>query len=256
MEGLKVLLVEDDKLLSQIYQMFLQSLGHNIVGVCNNGEAAISICKKSTPDLVLMDIHIEGEINGVQTTEIIYKKFDIPVVFMTSDTKQSTLDSVLHTVFYGYIIKPIDKSVLGIQIELAYGKYTSEHELRYNKERYNSLVNDSLDTIIIINEEGIIEYINSAGLKLFKTPYIENIIGLPILSFIEDDSKEIYKKKIEVKMKKDKKVNYFEAFFRNVYDKRIEIGVVGSVVNFKNKSAVQLIMKSLNNYKDKEYYGF
>ncbi len=60
MEGLKVLLVEDDKLLSQIYQMFLQSLGHNIVGVCNNGESAISICKKFSPDLVLMDIHIEG----------------------------------------------------------------------------------------------------------------------------------------------------------------------------------------------------
>ena len=83
--------------------------------------------------------------------DVVNMSLGMPAPPGLSDTKQSTLDSVLHTVFYGYIIKPIDKSVLGIQIELAYGKYTSEHELRYNKERYNSLVNDSLDTIIIIN---------------------------------------------------------------------------------------------------------
>ncbi len=124
----KILIVEDDKMLCTIFEMFIKQLEYELVGISQSGEDALKICDTNRPDVILMDIHLKGEMDGIETAKLISERYDIPVIFVTSDIEEETIHSATYTNTYGFLMKPIYKSSLGVSIEFAYSKHKFDRE--------------------------------------------------------------------------------------------------------------------------------
>jgi response regulator of citrate/malate metabolism len=119
----KLLIVEDDKMLCTIFEMFAKQLGYEIIGISQTGTEAINLCTLQKPDVVLMDIHLEGEINGIDAAKNIHHNFDIPVIYVTSDIDESTIRNAIYKNTYGFLMKPIYHTTLKVAIEFALAKH-------------------------------------------------------------------------------------------------------------------------------------
>ena len=87
----QILVVEDERIIAQNIQNILNNLGHGISGLVSSGKAAIKKVEETQPDLILMDIKLKGEMNGVEASEKIRERFDIPVVYLTVYADDKTL---------------------------------------------------------------------------------------------------------------------------------------------------------------------
>jgi len=124
----KILIVEDDKMLCTIFEMFIMQLNYELIGISQSGKEAIELCKLNKPDVILMDIHLEGAINGIETSKKIHKLYDIPIIFVTSDIKEKTIQSAIYKNTYGFLMKPVYKSTLGVTVEFALAKHRFDKE--------------------------------------------------------------------------------------------------------------------------------
>jgi response regulator of citrate/malate metabolism len=119
----KILIVEDDRMLCTIFNMFINELGYELIDFASSGEEALNIISMNSPDVILMDIHLEGGLDGIETTKAIQKKHDIPIIYISSDVEDDTVTSAILSNTYGFLVKPIYKEALGVTIEFAYKKH-------------------------------------------------------------------------------------------------------------------------------------
>jgi len=123
-EQKKIILVEDDRMLSFTFEMFLKQLDYILVGSFQTGKDAIEGCRKLNPDVVIMDIHLEGELDGIDTAKTIEREFDLPIVYLSSDIEEATFLKTIHKNTFGFLVKPISKKAsLRMAIEFAYYKH-------------------------------------------------------------------------------------------------------------------------------------
>ena len=125
--GRKILIVEDDKMLSTIFEIYITELGYNYIGNAKTSDKAIELCEKELPEIILMDIHIEGGTNGIETTKIIKEKFNIPVIYISSDFTSEIIKNAIHDNVYGFLQKPIYKNNLKSTIEFAFIKHKNKN---------------------------------------------------------------------------------------------------------------------------------
>lgn len=241
----KILIVEDDNLISTIFRMFLKELGYDLLGIVEDGKEAIRLCEKLNPDIVLMDVHLGGDLDGIQTTELIKSKFDIPVIFLSSDTEESTIQRVINTHSYGYLVKPIDKKELGISIELAFYKHQFDLDQKMREKRFRNFITDSPEAILVINEAGGIEYLNCLGLKLFRTAYIEDLIGLQLLSYISEEYQDEFKEKFNRAVQMGQGIEYTHLKFKTIHGDPFDVGLTGAHIEFNGKNNLQLIIRDI-----------
>ena len=121
----KILIVEDDKMLCTIFQMFVQELDYELVGTVHNGADALSAVEKDGDiDVILMDIHLDGRLSGIETAAFLEKNgYEIPVVFITGDDNADLIEKATLSNVYGFIIKPVYMRNLGVAIEFACAKF-------------------------------------------------------------------------------------------------------------------------------------
>ncbi|MHB8162806.1 MAG: response regulator [Methanoregula sp.] len=122
MTGEKILIVEDDDIIARVEDWRLKNLGYNVCGRAITGTEAVELVAKHNPDLVLMDINIQGPIDGIETTKLIKKDFNIPVVYVTSHSDGATIERAKDTKPDGFIIKPFEDNDLRVAISLALKK--------------------------------------------------------------------------------------------------------------------------------------
>lgn len=127
---LKILIVEDDSVSALLLQRALEKNAHQIVGIADTGEKALEILEENFVDIVMMDINLAGELDGIKTTEIINEKYDIPVVYLSASSDAETLNKVVGTNPSAYVIKPFNIRELNMVIELAIFKDRKEKELQ------------------------------------------------------------------------------------------------------------------------------
>ncbi|GGZ39825.1 hypothetical protein GCM10007049_36530 [Echinicola pacifica] len=130
MLALKILIVEDDNVSALLLKKALEKNHHEIIGVAATGEEALEIMDEKVAELVMMDINLGGELDGIKTTEIINEKFDIPVVYLTASSDEETLHKIAGTNPSAYVIKPFNIRELNMMIELAIFKDKKEKELQ------------------------------------------------------------------------------------------------------------------------------
>lgn len=102
----RILVVEDEQIVSKDIQIRLKRFGYEIAGAATSGEDAVSLAKETRPDLVMMDIMLKGEMMGTEAAEIIRNQYDIPVIYLTAYADQGTLKRAKVTEPYGYVLKP------------------------------------------------------------------------------------------------------------------------------------------------------
>jgi two-component system, sensor histidine kinase len=125
----RVLIVEDESITALDLQQVLLSSGYDCAASVNSGEAAIETCERQRPDLVLMDIHLQGEMDGIQAGSRIGADLGIPIVYLTAYADDRTLARAKITEPYGYVLKPFDARELQIAIEIALYRHRTQRRL-------------------------------------------------------------------------------------------------------------------------------
>ena len=119
MNALKVAIVEDDFIISQDINANLIDLGYEVTGIYESGAQAIAGVKENRPDIILMDINIEGKLDGIETIKVINEDCDVPFIYVTGYSDNSTLERAKKTQPHAYIVKPFNFSNIGPTLEMA-----------------------------------------------------------------------------------------------------------------------------------------
>lgn len=132
----RILVVEDETIVALDLQNSLKILGYEVVGIASTGTEAIAKAESETPDLILMDIMLKGDMDGIQAAESIHSFLDVPVIFLTACADELTLNSAKVTEPFAYMIKPFEERELHSHIEISLYKHNIEKRLRESEERY------------------------------------------------------------------------------------------------------------------------
>jgi CheY-like chemotaxis protein len=117
----KILIVEDDEIISQIIELQLQKLGYIVSGRAVNGQDAITLTDKTNPNAILMDIFLDGNMDGIEAAKIIKEKFNIPIIFITGYSDDNILERIRTIQSAQFILKPFTNDDLRIALKLSLG---------------------------------------------------------------------------------------------------------------------------------------
>ncbi len=160
MTSAKILIVEDESIIAYDLKESLLHLGYQITGMVGSGEEALSSVEKEPPDLVLMDIKLKGQMNGIEAADKTHTLYHIPVVYLTANADKATVERARKTEAYGFIYKPIQSDLLQAVIELALYKHKSEMKLIAHEAWLNATLQSIGDAVIATNSQGLIEFMN------------------------------------------------------------------------------------------------
>ena len=157
-----ILIVEDEAIVSDDIKETLLSLGYSVAGTAKTGKAALELAESASPDLVLMDIHLAGDMDGIEAADRIHALYGIPVIYLTAYADSGILERAKKTEPYGYVIKPYDERGLHSAIEMAFYKHLMERRLTESEATTRLMVNATQDFLYLIGTDGIILLANKA----------------------------------------------------------------------------------------------
>lgn len=184
MAATAVMIVEDERIFARDLQQQLRSLGYDSSASAASGEEALALARRRKPDVVLMDVHIKGAMDGVATAELLRAEHDVPVIFLTAHADDRTLGRATSTGPHGYLLKPIKPAELRTTIEIAIAKHRAEHALRvantalqHERDRSAVLLAQLAAAIehltcgvAVTDGNGKIVVINQPMLEIFRAP--------------------------------------------------------------------------------------
>lgn len=156
----RILVVEDEIVVAKNIQNRLESSGYAVPAVVSSGEEAVKKTAEIQPDLVLMDIKLEGNVDGVEAADQIRNRFNIPIIYLTAYGDDETLQRAKVTEPYGYILKPFEIRELHSNIEMALYKHRTESKLRDNEEWLSTVLESIGDAVIATDKQEYITFIN------------------------------------------------------------------------------------------------
>jgi PAS domain S-box-containing protein len=155
----QILVVEDERIIALNLKENLESLGYAVVGIAASGDKAVEKATKSHPDLVLMDIRLKGDMDGIQAAQQIWDNLSIPVIYVTGHSDQSTLERAKVTAPFGYILKPIKERELYVAIETARERYEREQLL-------STVLKGMGDGVIVVDRKHRVQFLNGVAQSL------------------------------------------------------------------------------------------
>ena len=161
-----ILVVEDEHIVAKDIATRLQRRGYSVVAVAASASEAINEAGRHRPDLVLMDIMLKGEVDGISAAERIRELYGLPIVFLTAYADDHTLQRAKVTDAFGYILKPFEERELSITIEMALYKHRMEARLRESERWLATMLRSIGDAIIAADTKGAISFMNAAAEQL------------------------------------------------------------------------------------------
>jgi CheY-like chemotaxis protein len=162
----QILIVEDEAIVSLDIKRTLTNAGYEVCHVAASAEDALRSMESALPDLVLMDIHIKGKTDGVETAEKIRQKFQVPVIFVTAHADNATLERAKSAQPFGYIVKPISKLSLTSTVEIALHKNEIDKRLTEHRAWMATVLGGIPDAVIVTDIHGKVEFANPAAERL------------------------------------------------------------------------------------------
>ncbi|MBE9007865.1 response regulator [Fortiea sp. LEGE XX443] len=152
----QVMIVEDEYILAINLQETLESLGYKVVDIADSAELAMEKANELRPNLILMDIRLRGEMDGIQAAEQIWNQLQIPIIYVTGHSDKSTVERATLTFPFGYILKPIREQELYVAIQTALS--------RYEREQFLSTVLRGMgDGVIVVDLQLRVKYLNQVA---------------------------------------------------------------------------------------------
>lgn len=238
----RILIVEDEGILRVGTTLQLMSLGFEVVGHFQTGEEAVDNVVDLNPDLILMDIQLSGEMNGIETVREIQKKIDVPIVYLSAYSSHELIEEAETTKPFRYLVKPLDEMELKFTIETAIDTYQRQKMVEIKDEvldnlqglLYRFFVKDKKVTFINGPSEAIIG-LSVRELTDFEGHFLEQFI-------IEEDQKNVLNimnnslsSKVPFIMNyriraKDSKINYFHEMGKPVYGDEGEVTHIDGII--------------------------
>ncbi len=156
----QILIVEDESIVAKDVENMLRRIGYDVPAVVSSGEKAIEKTAQVSPDLVLMDIMLKGDMDGVEAAEQIRSRFYIPVVYVTAYADDGTLQRAKVTEPFGYIIKPFQERELHTTIEMALYRHKMERKLKESEQWLSTTLRSIGDAVIATDTEGCVTFMN------------------------------------------------------------------------------------------------
>jgi PAS domain S-box-containing protein/putative nucleotidyltransferase with HDIG domain len=179
----KVLVVEDEIIVARDVRNMLQSLGYQSILTTSNSEEAVKTAEKESPHIVLMDIMLEGQLNGVEAADYIYTKLNIPIIYLTSYADEAIIQKAKKTEPFGYLLKPFEERELQTTIEIALYKFDMEMKLKRREKWLSTILKNIGDGVIATDELGKVSFLNRQG---------EIITGWKLDEALNKDLNEVY----------------------------------------------------------------
>jgi two-component system, response regulator PdtaR len=246
----KILVVEDERITAEDIKRSLEKVGYKVPAIVSTGEEAVQFSEKYKPDLVLMDIVLDGNIDGIEAAETIRTKFEIPVIYLTAYYDKSTVERAKTThpsAFilkepFGFLHKPFEENELYTAIDILLNRKYEEKILKDYDKLIFSILKSISDGVIVVNSEEKIKFMNSAAEKLIgcnatasigKNFYeIFNVPGLKIDISHKSNLDDIVKGEVLLKSKNNFKI-LIEGTITPINDKN---GIDNTIIIiFRNK---------------------
>ncbi len=179
----RILICEDEGIVAQDIKARLSDLGYSVPATVSSGNEVIPALKKARPDLVLMDIMLQGDADGIDAADQIRELYDIPVIYLTAYSDTRTLDRAKLTEPYGYILKPFEDKELRSTIEMALYRHRMERKLREKEQWLATTLKSIGDGVITADTQSKITFMN---------PVAEVLTGWPAEQAIGRDMDSVY----------------------------------------------------------------
>jgi PAS domain S-box-containing protein len=166
MVNAQILVVEDESTIATTIQDILETFGYDVPAIACSGEEAIQKVAELQPDLVLMDIRLQGSMDGVEAVEKIRSYFNVPVIYLTAHIDDMTVQRALTTEPFGYIKKPFEARELHIAVELAIYKHKMEMKIKESEQMLSTILENIGDAVISIDANGCMAFMNLVAEKL------------------------------------------------------------------------------------------
>ncbi|MBN2353443.1 MAG: response regulator [Spirochaetales bacterium] len=163
MANVKLFIVEDENIVALDIQKRLEKLGYLVAGIAATGEEAVKRVVELRPELVLMDIKLAGEMDGIEAAEKILESYSVPIVYITAFTEEVTLKRAKITEPFGYILKPFEERELRINVEIALYRHQMQNVLKEREQLFQTTLESIDDAVITTDAEMRVQLMNPAG---------------------------------------------------------------------------------------------
>jgi PAS domain S-box-containing protein len=151
---IQLLIVEDESIIAKDLERNVKKRGYQVVGIAGSGQEALQMALELHPDLILMDIRLNGTMDGVEAAIRIQEQANVPVIYLTSHSDERTLERAKATQPVGYLVKPIDYLTLQASIEVAVYTHNIRTQLAESEMQYRTVLRTMLDGFILMDSTG------------------------------------------------------------------------------------------------------
>jgi len=237
----KIMIVEDEIIIAEDINYALENSGYKVVGMVSVEEEIMPTCLETKPDVILMDIMLGGENDGIYYAGEIRKQYDIPVIFLTAYADDDTIARAKETSPYGYLLKPFEERELYASIETVMYRKKIEDALKRSEKRYRELFEQSNDAVMICDSEGKIHNVNYKTCNMLGISY-EQLLAMDLSRLITDDNL-VYSLE-QFNQLNDMNKIHFETKFKKSFGKTIDVDVNAKTI-VSDEDIVQCIVKDV-----------
>lgn len=172
----KILIVEDEVVVSEDIRVKLEKMGYEVPAIVRYGEKVPEVVRATMPDLILMDIKLKGQQDGIETAGKLAEEMDVPVIFLTSYTDQATVDRAEQITPFGYLIKPVRMEDLRVCLQISLYRATMEKKLKESELRFRTVADFTYDWETWLGPDNT---------YLYVSPSCERITGYNTTFFLD-----------------------------------------------------------------------
>ncbi len=257
MIAMRILIVEDSSVDAHLLARLLNELNYRDIEIASSGKEAIEKTFHLKPHLIFMDIELEGQLNGIETSHKINELHKIPVIYTSRHSSRNIIQRIKSAPPAGYLLKPIDRNSLYVSLELAIQRYNFEKRLEESEIKYRVLVENSSDLIFSLDERWRFITVNNAVKKLLKMKN-KDLISKSFLDLIHNGDKglsarEIVEKKLTEFSMTGEPINFKAEFKSPLNSEPLELQVRMEYIKVEDKyeilgKASRVIEDSLMKY--------
>ncbi len=156
----RIVVAEDESLVALHIRAMLEGMGYEVAGVAASGEEIVAAAEATRADLVLMDIMLRGEMDGIRAAEKIRERRSVPIIYLTAYADEATLERAKRTQPFGYLLKPFDERELYTAIETALFKHAIESRLKERERWLTTILSGIADGVISTDRAGRVTFMN------------------------------------------------------------------------------------------------